>query len=451
MLTVSNADEAVMEVISEISKNGSIVKPVKNSNNKKSSKELRNFQFSLINPLNRIAINPNNPLNIIPSIGRFVWLIAGNDRMEDIAFYQPKAREYTDNGFTIPGSNYGKRIFNPTEGVNQITNIIELLRDDPNSRRAVIPIWSPNDSTRLKSNDIPCAVSITFLIRDNKLHTTLMMRSNNALRLLNVNIFEFSLIGEIVARELNIEYAQYTHYSNSMHVFEGDFNIVNKWPVHPKEEIHSQDKRTIMPPMPKDESALEKVQQLAKLEARLRNENVLKKPENIFQHLETASKELESEYWYEFYKVLVIGALIHAEEFQKAKMVAKDLKTYFKNPVMSHLSKIKPKQITKESLDSYLDIKSSSVISEIKNAFSPDNEESKNIIERLGQCSDIVELELNTVLTAKEGRKLALDYLNKAVIAARSTGTDDDSEDFRKISLDEVRESITKILSERRH
>ena len=451
MLTVSNADEAVMGVISEVSENGSTVEPVKNSNNKKSSKELRNFQFSLNNPLDRIAINPNNPLNIISSIGRFVWLIAANDRIEDIAFYQAKAREYTDNGFTIPGSNYGKRIFNPTEGVNQITKIIELLRDDPNSRRAVIPIWSPNDSTRLKSNDIPCAISITFSIRDNKLHTTLMMRSNNALRLLNVNIFEFSLIGEIVARELDIEYAQYTHYSVSMHVFEDDFDTINKWLKHPKEEIYSQYKKTIMPPMPKSESALEKVQQLAKLEARLRNENVLKKPENIFAHLKIASKELESEYWYEFYKVLVIGALIHAEEFQKAEIVAKDLKTYFKNPVISHLSKIKSKQITKESLDSYLDIKSPSMISKIKNAFNPDDEESKNIIERLIQCSDIVELELKVELTGKEWRKLALDYLSKAVIAARSTGIDDDSEDLRKISLDEVKESIQKILFERRH
>lgn len=448
-LIVSNADEAIVKVVSEVLQNGSSVKSVINSNSKKSSIELENFQFSLNNPLDRIAINREYPLNVIGSVGRFVWLIAGNDRMEDIAFYQAKVKEYSDNGFTIPGSDYGKRIFNPIEGVDQVTNIINLLRKDPNSRRAIIPIWSTNDSTRLDSKDIPCAFGLSFIIRDNTLHTTLMMRSNNALRLLPVNIFEFSLIGEIVARELDIEYAQYTHYSISMHIFEDEIPIATKWINLSKKETYFQDVRCIMPPMPKNESALEKAKELARLEASLRNESVLKNSSDIFQHLENASKVLKSEYWYEFYKVLAVGALVHANEFEKAERVASELKPYFKNPVLSHLLKIKPKQITKESLDQYLSIKSPSMISEIKNAFRPDNEEANNIIESLEHYSDIIEKKLSVELTAKEWRKLAKGHLNKVVIAARSTEFGNNPDDLRKISLDEVEEAIKKIISER--
>ena len=382
ILSGSNVDEVIVKTISDVLSKGDKMQPAEFSNSSDSSMELENYIFILNNPLDRISINPFNPLNLISSVGRFVWIIAGNDRVEDIAFYQDKVRSYSDNGFTVPGSDYGKRIFNPYEGTDQIANVIELLREDPHSRRAIIPILSPSDSARFKSKDFSCAFSLAFGIKNNKLHSTLFMRSNNALRLLNVNLFEFTLIGEIVARELGIEYERHTHHSISMHIFQMDVEKIMKWINLPEKETCSTKTRIPMPIMPKSPHPLSEAKTLAQLEAKLRNDNVLKDPLHIDAHLESAKEKLSS-YWYEFYKVLVIRVLVHAGEHDKAQKIAKELPPYFKIPILSQLDKpmIMPKSDV-GTLDHFLP-QQPSFYSAIKKAFKPDEEEACNIISNL--------------------------------------------------------------------
>lgn len=445
----SNIDEVIVKTISDVLSKGTETQPAKFSNNDDSYMELENYMFILNNPLDRIPINPFNPLNLISLIGRFVWIIAGNDRVEDIAFYQDKVRIYSDNGLTVPGSDYGKRIFNPDEGTDQIANVIELLQEDPHSRRAIIPILFPSDSARFKSKDFSCAFGLAFRIKNNKLHSTLIMRSNNALRLLNVNLFEFTLIGEIVARELGIEYERHTHLSISMHIFQSDVKKIMKWIDLPEKETCSTKTRIPMPIMPKSPHPLSEAKTLAKLEAKLRNDNVLKDPSHIYVHLESAKEELSS-YWYEFYKVLVIGALVHANEHEKAQKIAKELPPYFKIPILRQLDK---PMITSKSdggtLDHFLPPQSPSFYSTIKEAFKPDEEEACNIFSNLETYVEQIEKETEITLTGKEYRFLQKKILNKTVIAARSTGKDKDSNDLKKISKDEIKEEIHDIVKRR--
>jgi hypothetical protein len=80
-------------------------------------------------------------------------MMGANERLEDIAFYQSKVRDYSDDQLTVLGSNYGKRLLAPRANVNQVQGVIERLRgvedaDHPGSsaRRASAVIWQAEDA-----------------------------------------------------------------------------------------------------------------------------------------------------------------------------------------------------------------------------------------------------------------------------------------------------------------
>ncbi len=188
----------------------------------KFTKELLNFTLYLSRPTDRLLANPQRPLNIIGAVGRFVWMMAGSDRLADIAYYEPRVSGFSDDGLTVPGSCYGARLLNPRPGVDQVRSAIEILRSDPTSRRAAAAIYEPEDAGR-ESRDIPCAFGMFWTIRSAALVTTAIMRSNNAWTLLPYNVFEFTLLSEVIAAELNLELGSYSHFAFSMHLYEADF------------------------------------------------------------------------------------------------------------------------------------------------------------------------------------------------------------------------------------
>lgn len=444
MLIVNNVDEAVLSTIDLLLKYGKKVPETKLTNNHDSSIELENMQFTITNPLDRIAVNKINPLNLIAAIGRLTWTFAGNDRTEDIAFYQSRVRDYSDNSLTVAGSDYGKRIFDPLAGVDQLENVINLLKKDKFSRRAVIPIFSPTDSTRLDSKDLPCAFGLTFLVREDELHSTLIMRSNNGLLLLPTNIFEFTIISEIVARELDIEYAQHVHTSISMHIFEKD---LSKIPEYKKLSSNVEEAHVLMPKMPSKPSPMLQAKKLAQLEASLRNDNVLLDVSHVYEPLQKAKIDL-SPYWFEFFKVLCIGALLHAKEYTRAKDLAEELPDYFRKPIISYFDVMMPK--VDNTLDPFITTNKMSKFESIRNALQPDFEEAKAIIPILNDFTNQFENEKGIVITREQYAKLVQKYLTRGVAAARSTAKDNENvEDLRKISKREIFDDLKGIISEK--
>ena len=183
---------------------------------KDTSYEVLHYQTGLTNPAARIMVNPARPLNIVVAVARWVWLMAGNDRVEDIAYYEPKVRGFSDNGLTVPGSCYGARLFNSQPGIDQIAGVIDRLSKDSGSRQASAVVWQPHDAVR-NSNDIPCTHGMFFHIRDGLLDMCVTMRSNNAFRILPFNVFEFTMLQEVVAKSLGVPMGDYVHWAASMH------------------------------------------------------------------------------------------------------------------------------------------------------------------------------------------------------------------------------------------
>ena len=117
----------------------------------KPSKEILNFSCVLSQPRKRLPHNPARKLNLPAAVARFVWMMAGSDRLADIAFYEPKVSFFSDDGIAVPGSSYGQRILRSRPGLNQLESAIARLKQDPASRRAAISIYHPEDAASLEA------------------------------------------------------------------------------------------------------------------------------------------------------------------------------------------------------------------------------------------------------------------------------------------------------------
>lgn len=288
------------------------------SDSRGASSELLAYTTGMTNPRARIGTTAGSPLNTLGAVARFVWLLAGSDRLEDIAYYEPRVRGYTDDGLSIPGSSYGKRLFNPVPGTNQIAGVVKELRKNVASRRAAAVVWLPEDAVR-QSNDIPCTFGLFFHIREGGLIMTTVMRSNNAVTLLPYNFFEFSMLGEIIAAELGVPFDRYIHWAASMHAFD-DMNA-----AHDRIAGIKEPKAAEMPEMPRGD-ALEKGFALAKHESALRHASTAEEAHEVAAK---AGAEL-GPYWSDLFNVLFAYGLAKRGERTGALTVLDKLPSFLR-------------------------------------------------------------------------------------------------------------------------
>jgi thymidylate synthase len=132
-------------------------------------------------------------------------------------------------------SNYGQYIFgNDSEtGKSQFQYVVECLLRDTNSRRASMVLLDKNHLF-IENVDTVCTYAINFTIENNKLHMTVMMRSNDVIFGFTNDAFCFWNLYQFVYQVLNhymggnLLEGTYTHMANSMHVYERHYKMINK-------------------------------------------------------------------------------------------------------------------------------------------------------------------------------------------------------------------------------
>lgn len=63
-----------------------------------------------------------------------------------------------------------------------LNDVIELLKKDPYTRQAYLPVWFPEDTGVLHCGRVPCTIGYHFILRDGKLHIHYQIRACDALR-----------------------------------------------------------------------------------------------------------------------------------------------------------------------------------------------------------------------------------------------------------------------------
>ena len=262
-----------IKLCSNLLEKGQIVSP-----RNMSTQEIEGVIIKILNPRTRILNSDVRNISLPFAIGEWLWCITGRQDLEMIQYYAPSYFKYSDDGITLNGA-YGPRIR------KSLDKVIKSLQTDKNSRRAVIPIYSEKDAG-LDSKDIPCTISLQFLIRDNKLDMCTNMRSNDIYLGLPYDVFNFTMWQEYIACKLNINIGTYTHIVSSMHFYEKDRSKI----VKAAESKNISE--IVMQEMPKDDIE-NQINRLAQIEEKLRK-NIEYNKEEKAPYFELFVTELEN-------------------------------------------------------------------------------------------------------------------------------------------------------------
>ena len=149
------------------------------------------------------------------------WYMSQNRSVEDIKKIA-KIWDKMHNGNNIVNSNYGYQ-WNRN---GQLDYVIEELKRNNNSRRAVISIYDGKEHLDYKF-DTPCTLNITFNIFNNKLNMSVLMRSNDLWYGFCNDQYCFSNLQKYVSDKLNLNIGTYFHFSNNLHIYNKHFKKLN--------------------------------------------------------------------------------------------------------------------------------------------------------------------------------------------------------------------------------
>lgn len=124
--------------------------------------------------------------------GEALWILEGRNDVPSIARYNKRIARYSDDGETFFGA-YGPRIH------AQLGYVVNKLAEDPSSRQAVINIWRENPPY---TKDVPCTISLVFMIRQGLLHLHVYMRSSDAWLGVPYDWFNYAMVATQVALRL---------------------------------------------------------------------------------------------------------------------------------------------------------------------------------------------------------------------------------------------------------
>ena len=109
-------------------------------------------------------------------------------------------------------------------GVDQIQELIEGLKKNPNSRRHILTAWNPSEINEMSLP--PCHAFSQFFVSNNKLSCQLYQRSCDMFLGVPFNIASYSLLIHILAEECKLGVGDFVHSLGDFHIYEEHFDQV---------------------------------------------------------------------------------------------------------------------------------------------------------------------------------------------------------------------------------
>lgn len=188
------------------------------------TKEIENGILEILNPSLENINFPYRHISTKYSDAELEWYWKAHNSCDEIGKFAKMWLNLTDDGKTN-NSAYGYILFKKYN-FNQLEQIIELLKKDIDSRRAVLNISDPTIN-RITTKDMQCTIGLQFLIRNNKLNMTVYMRSNDVYFGLPYDYIFFESIHQYIFMRLKECYSElklgsYTHIATSLHMYNRD-------------------------------------------------------------------------------------------------------------------------------------------------------------------------------------------------------------------------------------
>ena len=157
-------------------------------------------------------------LHLKSIIHELLWFIKGDTNIaylkeNNVRIWDEWADENGDLG---PVYGHQWRNWN-SEGIDQIHELIDQIKNNPNSRRMIVSAWNPADVGSMALP--PCHCLFQFYIANNKLSCQLYQRSADAFLGVPFNIASYSLLLHMIAHVLNFDVGDFIYTVGDLHLY----------------------------------------------------------------------------------------------------------------------------------------------------------------------------------------------------------------------------------------
>jgi len=160
-------------------------------------------------------------LHVKSIVHELLWFLAGDT---NIKYLQENGvriwDEWADaDGNLGPVYGYQWRSWHTPDGrvIDQIANVVEAIKKNPDSRRLIVTAWNPADVDRMALP--PCHALFQFYVADGKLSCQLYQRSADVFLGVPFNIASYALLTLMMAQVCGLRPGEFVHSFGDVHLY----------------------------------------------------------------------------------------------------------------------------------------------------------------------------------------------------------------------------------------
>ncbi|MGJ4943413.1 thymidylate synthase [Bradyrhizobium sp. HKCCYLS1011] len=159
------------------------------------------------------------PLKVI--VHELLWFLKGDTNIKYLHDHGVTIwDEWADaNGDLGPVYGYQWRSWPTPDGghIDQIANVIDMIKRNPDSRRLIVTAWNPADVEKMALP--PCHCLFQFYVVNGKLSCQLYQRSADVFLGVPFNIASYALLTMMVAQVTGLKPGQFVHSFGDVHLY----------------------------------------------------------------------------------------------------------------------------------------------------------------------------------------------------------------------------------------
>lgn len=165
-----------------------------------------------------------------PSIvHELLWFIKGDTNVKYLQDNNVRIwNEWADeNGDLGPVYGYQWRHWTNSRGqeIDQLQNVIDQIKNNPDSRRIIISAWNAGDLDQMAL--APCHAFVQFYVANGKLSCQLYQRSADVFLGVPFNIASYSLLTHMIAQVCDLEVGEFIHTFGDLHIYKNHIEQVD--------------------------------------------------------------------------------------------------------------------------------------------------------------------------------------------------------------------------------
>lgn len=128
-------------------------------------------------------------------------------------------------GYSHQWRNFGGTL-GGNDGVDQIVELLDGLKNDPNSRRHIVTGWNP---TQLAGSPLPpCHLYNQYAVNNGRLDSSFVMRSNDVPFGLPMNMMGYALLNMVFAKYLGLQPGKLVYFGNDVHIYQNQIEMARE-------------------------------------------------------------------------------------------------------------------------------------------------------------------------------------------------------------------------------